>query len=1424
MDSYIHKSPRDVVSIGGVSVISSYEVSWGRNVWLDIVTQNKIPTRHALINLMDKRSRSVPLDPTSIFLDTWRIDPDAPYHSFMIGRGAENATYGTLHLYEWYGFLSRLVKPDSCIELSYLAGIISRFKEPIFKSKHADKSVIECVQGFYNLPNIVESLLNTCVIRLGLEVESLLINGINVSLYNVLDEIALRVCVSPKIIMNEIRKYLVYVVRYSGTLSDDDILYYSHNSCVSSYVRSFLQEEVIVNKRIFSVYRESEIFNEEIRKGREKLKDLGLNRLNNLCDLVLSLSLKNTDKEHFIICCRFLLSLLAIPGYGRALNFSSSPRSGPEQPIDELNIADRLYELLMHFHECAVQSGFDIVHPRDWKITCMSFWKSTGAGVDAETIDILVDGEPRRVKATKKPTIGAIYGDRAFRLSMLSKKRTLDSPGSVGYRDVPGKATRAIYVLPIQTLHAQIAAFSHLVNYVSTKGTGEGDANIPFNASHIHSGPGTTTGMRIFDNLETIKASSDPNTFYLATDLSSFDANNVIWNFRAPMIRAFKDIGKDTNYTYGHDNIPWSDMVELAIGSGHVLGTIWDNGREPIVFSDDLECPYPTFMTKYTVRKDLPKVRPLSGVSAIKEGSTIWILDVKRSLEELGYIPWDSCKIGYLKDGKDFVYLTSEASGELSTLMMNSIMNLAMQSIIRDRLSETTFGSKIILKKMRAVGDDSEWIGTLKSAPESPKEIDDFLTWLKNTYIKMGHIVKEENMILIPLGSEFVQTFSRFGLYIPRDLISVIPSEKPRKLVDRLGFVRSFRSVLLAKMARGFSSIFATMIFLYIYRKLSQLDLRRHKLQFKNSSRLLSNDNISQKFGRMSVKWLDVNTTDISVIKLDEFKKEKMYVFVRSVLCAMLPAEAEGVMWSPVSLTIVNYTAFFLYHCGLTDAFRNSSNLLLTLYVYMVTRKCRPSSLKYSAKVSLEKYKLSISDIFPKSTCEFLLNKPFDIGRLDGLNVPDRMVKEGLKMEKFMQPFQSLDLEVESEEFLNTYQDKIRGYTVQSDSWLLNYTFHMSEVDVRSAFLGSQFYGGLCNELSLTKSSFGLIDMNYRLSIHADTMRLAISRDPALRNVLDPEALVSLLQSYGISDASMYEEGMALLKCTGMSPEVASNVLQLYFSASYGGYPSSTGGAMADDFSSALSLVNVKDLSTVEFPSSFTKSQKIHCMIHCAQISIVTLLQSNRPLKLASVIPLPPDKLFFGTYANTYASLCSRGRNNQSNVHSLFSVLLSEIRDKDIKQIYPKRSNYLIVLPSKCGKTTLQKLSDRFLDVDEFIRSAQGLYPRHSLYPENDKLWFEKLVMCYHSVNLTTWWNTEKLPMISSYKVVECLDLKNFFTRQIKYIIPNDKLSIKLYKKNKNELFISEVKRVRDLSKKNGFEVIEFASWSQLSVIMSALL
>ncbi|CAH1170934.1 unnamed protein product [Phaedon cochleariae] len=62
----------------------------------------------------------------------------------------------------------------------------------------------------------------------------------------------------------------------------------------------------------------------------------------------------------------------------------------------------------------------------------------------------------------------------------------------------------------------------------------------------------------------------------------------------------------------------------------------------------------------------------------------------------------------WMGDGRDLVHSTSEASGELTTLFMNTASNLSMQNILQSTSKETRMRRKVL--KKCAVEDDSEWI------------------------------------------------------------------------------------------------------------------------------------------------------------------------------------------------------------------------------------------------------------------------------------------------------------------------------------------------------------------------------------------------------------------------------------------------------------------------------------------------------------------------------------------------------------------------------------------------------------------------------------------------------------------------------------------------------------------------------------------
>lgn len=79
----------------------------------------------------------------------------------------------------------------------------------------------------YNLSNIIECLLNICELRCSLTSRDINIDGTVYSFDKLCDELALKIAIDPKIIIQDIRKHITFVVRRAGTMGNK-ITYVSH--------------------------------------------------------------------------------------------------------------------------------------------------------------------------------------------------------------------------------------------------------------------------------------------------------------------------------------------------------------------------------------------------------------------------------------------------------------------------------------------------------------------------------------------------------------------------------------------------------------------------------------------------------------------------------------------------------------------------------------------------------------------------------------------------------------------------------------------------------------------------------------------------------------------------------------------------------------------------------------------------------------------------------------------------------------------------------------------------------------------------------------------------------------------------------------------------------------------------------------------
>lgn len=326
------------------------------------------------------------------------------------------------------------------------------------------------------------------------------------------------------------------------TFKHNRMNFIEHDRC------GILEEIDFLGSSIFKPFYETKTMQESLAKGEAALLGLGMRKLNASIKIYLRTSLMRTSKDHFVIFASFLHSIMALAGYGRALSYSSAPEQKPERKDDIHGVAQAIEDLMMDLNLQAVNDGFSPPVGEKWIPACIGYWKSTSAGVAPVTIDIEIDGKKVPTKFRKKAAIGALMGRNAFKRETLRVKMTEKNPGSVGNRDVPYKPTRSIYVVSLPTQCAQIAVISHLVNFVSTKGKNVSQVSKPIDPSHCTTGPYSSSGQRLVDNYDTIAASGDPAILAIGTDLSSYDASLVYWNFRKPMLSALKRMGMGNTF------------------------------------------------------------------------------------------------------------------------------------------------------------------------------------------------------------------------------------------------------------------------------------------------------------------------------------------------------------------------------------------------------------------------------------------------------------------------------------------------------------------------------------------------------------------------------------------------------------------------------------------------------------------------------------------------------------------------------------------------------------------------------------------------------------------------------------------------------------------------------------------------------------
>uniref|UniRef100_A0AB38ZKA1 RNA-directed RNA polymerase n=1 Tax=Crocidura shantungensis seadorna-like virus 5 TaxID=3139549 RepID=A0AB38ZKA1_9REOV len=144
------------------------------------------------------------------------------------------------------------------------------------------------------------------------------------------------------------------------------------------------------------------------------------------------------------------------------------------------------------------------------------------------------------------------------------------------------------------------------------------------------------------------------------------------------------------------------------------------------------------------------------------------------------------------------IYKVTHLSGELSTLLANSVYNAAAGKVIRDAIGGAM--------SEQYVGDDSLIIFDEKTSLKKGLELSSKIA--ESIYLK----ISPSKTTFFPFSIEKTQTHAKNGFYVPQDRIQILETERPIRRYGLNSEWFSFYSKMVTKSTRGFSFVLGAML------------------------------------------------------------------------------------------------------------------------------------------------------------------------------------------------------------------------------------------------------------------------------------------------------------------------------------------------------------------------------------------------------------------------------------------------------------------------------------------------------------------------------------------------------------------------------------------------------------------------------------
>nr|QKK82924.1 VP1 [Okhotskiy virus] len=770
------------------------------------------------------------IQPEEEFLRNYALgdEMESDLYRFMQHRAREEmAVYGDMALRHWYALVQQLADDFGTIPLglSCMERFIDENGDPFHQStrdlsKISDEVRSSSVVLLFEM-SICEALLEYNVVLRSREsniTPTVRVGRLNVDRIEVIRELYTLMLPHPKKICNMLRASYSWFVKNWGIAAPEVTLLEStagddRNSKDVTYQRW---------RRIRNPYRDIILgtrFHRESLVANLKKVDEAIEYARDLARTPVSLSLFRTlmqdtytqefdpqDQGH-VQLASLLLAVQTMAGYGRAwvVNASDDPERMLQPAKDNFveRVSRETERFFVNAYEEARTHGFDIIPPEDMYTSLLRLAKNTSSGFSTE-VEVRKSYGPKaarreelvRVRSRQKALYLLREGHNIYSPQMMQMR--YDSPECFqtrGTRDVPIKATRTIYAINVNVLAPQHILTLPLNEYFARAG-GPTHPSVASIGGKVIIGDLEATGSRVMDAADTFRNTADSAIWTLALDYSNYDTHMTQHNFRRGMIAGIRSaIARHHALRYGQWDV--YQLLEAGYGEGRVANTLW-NGKRRVIRMD---------VTAYEALPEAERTVPLDAPFRFRPPGTHPIRTLSLATPTTGdnvvlVVPWD---------GSDLARVSTHLSGENSTLVANSLHNMAMGRVIQDEVQTRAPGVFEVLSEMY-VGDDT--LHYIRMLTLKPEHVDRAIDVVFKTIELCGHEASASKTTFAPFSAEKTQTHAKQGIYIPQDRMMIISSERRKEIENVAGYMRAQVTTFVTKVSRGFSEDLAHRILL----------------------------------------------------------------------------------------------------------------------------------------------------------------------------------------------------------------------------------------------------------------------------------------------------------------------------------------------------------------------------------------------------------------------------------------------------------------------------------------------------------------------------------------------------------------------------------------------------------------------------------